>query len=103
MPMNGIMNLILNLLEEEFGGRSIYIIVYRCGIDIRQFLIEAPLAESDLSYLCKQMLKVVLIYELTILHSLFVYHISSYSELAYNGNTPLAELSSADRVYTVAY
>ena len=97
--MNGIVHLILDALEEHPCGRSILIVVHARGIDVRQFLVEPPLRETNLANLGQQMLEVVLTKERPVLHTLLVEHVAANGKLAQHARIPLAELGSADAVY----
>lgn len=58
--MHGIVHFILNLLEKQPCGRRIAIVVYGCGINVCEFLVKAAFTQTDFTYLCKQVLKIVL-------------------------------------------
>ena len=77
MSMNSIVHLILHHLEEESCRWRITIVIDSCRIDVRQFLIEPSLRKTNLTNLCQQVFKVVLIQERSILHSFPVQHITT--------------------------
>ena len=87
-----VVHLVLDFLEEDAGGRSIGVIVDGRGVDVRNLLIEAALAEADFPDLLQEMLEVIDIQEGAVLHPLFVNDVATYGELAEHICTPLAEL-----------
>ncbi len=50
MPVNGIMQLVLNLGKEFPGGWRFLVVIHAGGIDVGDFLVETSLAESDFPY-----------------------------------------------------
>lgn len=59
--MDGIVHLILNCGKEILCGLAIERVVHRGGVNIRNFLIEAPFAGPNLLNLGNQVIEVVLI------------------------------------------
>lgn len=102
MTMNCVVHLILHLLEEQSGSGRITIVIYARSVNIRQLLIETPLAETYLTDFSQQMLEIVLAYKRTVLHALLVNHISPDGKLTQNKSTPLPELRSAGTVYPIS-
>ena len=102
MTMNSVMHLILHLLEEQSSSGRITIVIDACSVNIRQLLIETPLAEANLADFSQQMLEIVLANKRTVLHALLVNHISADGKLPQNKRTPLPELRGPGTVYTIA-
>ena len=90
-----VVHLVLDFLEEDAGGRSIGVIVDGRGVDVRNLLIEAALAEADFPDFLQEMLEVIDIQEAAILHPLFVNDVAAYGELAEYICTPLTELGGS--------
>ena len=101
MSMHSIVHFVLYLFEEKTSCQSIFVIVYSRSINIGQFLIKTTLTQPYLPYFGKQMLKVILIDKRTILHPLFVNHITTDGKLAEYKRTPLTELSGTNRVDSI--
>ena len=59
--VDGIMHLVLHGGKEILCGLAIKGIVYSSGVNIRDFLVKAPLADSNLLNLRNQVAKIVLI------------------------------------------
>lgn len=50
MLVHGIVHLILYRGEKQFGHLCPWVIVCRCGIDVRHLLIEIPFTATDVTY-----------------------------------------------------
>ena len=66
VAMDGIVHFILNCGKEILCGLAIEGVVHSSGVNIRNFLIEAPLAGSNLLNLGNQVVEVVLIKNLPV-------------------------------------
>jgi len=70
--MDGIVHLILNCGKEILCGLAIERVVHSGGVNIRDFLVKAPLTGSNLLNLGNQVVKVVLIKNLPVDESALV-------------------------------
>lgn len=102
VTVDGIVHLVLDFLEKDAGGRSIGVIVNGRGVDVRNLLIEAALAQADFPDFFQEMFKVIDIQEGAVFHPLFVYDVAAYGKLAEYICTPLSELSGSHRINTVS-
>jgi len=70
--MDCVMHLILHSRKKLFGDGAVYRIIDGSSIDVSDFLVEAPFAGAYLLNFRNQMLKVVLIKNLSINQAVFV-------------------------------
>ena len=103
VSMHCIVHLILHLFEEKPRGRCITVIVYRCGVYIRQLLIETAFTQTYLPNLSQQMLEIVLSDKRTVLHPLLINHISPNGKLTQYESTPLPELGSSCAIHPITH
>ena len=101
--MDGIVHFILNCGKEILCGLAIEGVVHSSGVNIRNFLIEAPLADSNLLNLGNQVVEVVLIKNLPVDKPALVQHIPLLCEGVQHLGCPLTELCGSAGIDPIAY
>lgn len=99
--MNGIMHLILYCCKEFFRNLTIKGIINGSSINVRDFLIETALTGPNFLYFRNQVVKIVLIKDLTVNQSALVQNISLFSKSVQHLCCPLPELRCSAGVNTV--
>lgn len=101
--MDGIVHLILNCGKEILCGLAIERVVHSGGVNIRDFLIEAPFAGPNLLNLGNQVIEVVLIKNLPIDEPALIQHIPLLGEGVQHLGCPLTELRGSAGIDPIAY
>ena len=101
--MDSVMHFILNCSKEIPCGLAIEGVVHSSGVNIRNFLIEAPLTGSNLLNLGNQVVEVVLIKDLSIDESALVQNIALLGKGVQHLGCPLTELRGSAGVNPIAY
>lgn len=100
--MNGIMHFVLNGCEKVFCDLTVQRIIDSSGIYICDLLIETALTGANLLDFRNQMVKIILIKDLTIDQPVLVQYIALLRKGVQDLGGPLPELRCALRIDTIA-
>ena len=103
VSMNSIMHLVLYRGEEILCDLTVNSIINRRGVNIRDLLIEAALACTDLLNLGNQVVKIILIENLTVYKTVLIQHITLFCKGVQHLGRPLAELCGTAGIDAIPY